>query len=55
MVNDYIGQARRLNWLFAVPSAELYQGMWDCKANSDDELPFKRGQIVRVISKVSKV
>ena len=34
---------------------DLYQGMWDCEADDNNELSFKRGQIVHVISKVQFV
>lgn len=30
----------------------MYQGMWDCEPDEDNELRFKRGEIVHVISKV---
>ncbi|CAK8691100.1 unnamed protein product [Clavelina lepadiformis] len=29
----------------------LYQGLWDCMAEADDELAFKRGEIVHIISR----
>jgi len=38
---------------FSADISELYQGMWDCPADDPNELPFKRGQIVHIISKVS--
>jgi len=38
---------------FLVSAIDLYQGMWDCEADEENELSFKRGQIVHVISKVN--
>jgi len=30
---------------------DLYVGLWDCKASASDELNFKRGDIIKIISK----
>lgn len=40
-------------FIISVPSSELYQGMWDHNANEEDEMSFKRGQILHIISKVN--
>lgn len=29
----------------------LYYGMWDCQGDSDDELEFKRGDVIQILSK----
>ncbi|XP_075927834.1 src kinase-associated phosphoprotein 2-like isoform X2 [Petromyzon marinus] len=30
----------------------VYQGLWDCKADATDELSFRRGDLVHIVSKV---
>ncbi|XP_031824514.1 src kinase-associated phosphoprotein 1 [Sarcophilus harrisii] len=31
--------------------ANYYQGLWDCNSEHPDELPFQRGDIIRILSK----
>ncbi|XP_044531048.1 src kinase-associated phosphoprotein 1 [Gracilinanus agilis] len=31
--------------------ANYYQGLWDCTSDHPDELPFQRGDIIRILSK----
>lgn len=33
--------------------ANFYQGLWDCQADEADELPFQRGDLIYIVSKVS--
>lgn len=40
---------------FSSEYANYYQGLWDCPADEPDELDFKRGDLVYIISKVSKM
>ncbi|TWW82128.1 Src kinase-associated phosphoprotein 1, partial [Takifugu flavidus] len=32
--------------------ANYYQGLWDCSADEPDELPFQRGDLIYIISKI---
>lgn len=32
--------------------ANFYQGLWDCTGDESDELTFKRGDVIYIISKV---
>ena len=32
--------------------ASFYQGLWDCDADEDNELSFKRGELIEITSKV---
>ena len=43
----------RSNRFVLVMTSDLYQGMWDCLADEENELSFRRGQIIHIISKVS--
>lgn len=33
--------------------ANYYQGLWDCEADKPDELSFRRGDLIYILSKVS--
>lgn len=33
----------------------MYQGMWDCYPDEDNELMFKRGEIIHILSRVSYI
>lgn len=34
--------------------ANFYQGLWDCTGALSDELSFKRGDVIYILSKVSR-
>lgn len=41
------------NWKIGVTNdyKNMYYGKWDCKADADNELAFKQGDIIHVLSK----
>ena len=52
--NSYDGYARPpdvppKNFMDMVPYESLYFGLWDCSADNDTELTFKRGDMIRVV------
>lgn len=34
--------------------ANFYQGLWDCTGSLSDELSFKRGDVIYILSKVRR-
>uniref|UniRef100_A0A8C9MLW1 PH domain-containing protein n=1 Tax=Serinus canaria TaxID=9135 RepID=A0A8C9MLW1_SERCA len=41
-------QAKNSDWDYS----SYYQGLWDCRGDNPDELSFRRGDLIRILSKV---
>lgn len=55
-----VGSSHNSNFLFfflgdrSTDYANFYQGLWDCTGALSDELSFKRGDVIYILSKVRK-